>query len=392
MTISNAAPLPGVPLTLPFYAWPLAWRLGGWAIVAVGVAVAVHAGCARLGDDASARGADDEAALLARIAAAERRVETLPGLRTRAAAMFPEPRAKRQAPARGIDASRGAGAPSDAARRDASGDDFSAALLGWIEQSVLASRVRLLAFEPIAMTGERTLERTSWGAGDPGGAVTGAGVDDVDAHAPNADDPAADATPGDGPGAHPDGGEREAARAPNGAGVSPWDRQAPTRTAEPAEPSRAMTLRGRAARLQVQGNYAQVRALLDRLARTRPALLIDAATLTATGGTLSSTLRFRAIDVGDFALRPAPTRRPGEAPAPNPFARRRLPDATTAARLLGTLVAGRRRAALLALAQDTRFVEIGATVGDARVQAIGRDSTTLVPLVEGLPRTLRIGE
>ncbi|MGI4858938.1 MAG: hypothetical protein ACRYHA_18865 [Janthinobacterium lividum] len=385
--IAEGAPLRvGMLFALPFRAWPLAWRLGGWGVVAAVVAVAVQACCVQAGRGGAQDGAAAaEARVLARIAAAERRTARLPALRARADQLA---RPGRPAPGTGApgarDVATAADVPDDAAVDGAS----SAALLGWIEQSVLASRVSLLAFEPIATFGAQTM----WGVA--ASHTEGPGTDGTDADAWRADKTDGDALDNDASDideVNPDAADVDVS---SGAASSGAPSAAGTRN--PGMPgSRKQGVapwRARAARLRVEGNYPQVRDLLERLARTRPALLIDAATLRAAGGTLSLTLRFRTLEPGDFTLRPAPPRRSGDAALANPFARRRLPDATGAARLLGTFVSGRRRAALLALQQATCFVEIGGTVGDARVQAIGRDSATLAPLADGVSRTLRLRE
>ncbi|MGI4857174.1 MAG: hypothetical protein ACRYHA_09740 [Janthinobacterium lividum] len=379
--IAEAMPIQlGMLFALPFHAWPLAWRLGVWGIVAAVVAVSVQAGWAPAGRrDRRDGAAAAEALILARIDEAERRAAKLPALRARAGKLA---RPGRPVPAAGVPGARGVAAPGIAGGAD-SDEVSSAALLGWIEQAVLASRVSLLAFEPVDASSAQTMWRVD--ASRAGGLGTGeAGADAGGANGPSGDDGGA-----------------------NASSVDAWHTDALPADAFPADASGAGALnsgmpanRGRdvarwrahAARLQVEGNYPQVRALLERLARTRPALLIDAATLRAAGGMVSLTLRFWTLGLDEFALRPAPSRQSGDARLANPFARRRLPDATGAARLLGTLVSGRRRAALLALQQATCFVEIGGTVGDARVQAIGRDSTTLAPLADGPARTLRLRE
>ncbi|MGI4982172.1 MAG: hypothetical protein ACRYGL_02360 [Janthinobacterium lividum] len=374
---------------LPFHAWPLTWRLGGWGIVAIVVAVAVQACYARAGRgngqyDTREGGAAAEARVLARIVAAERRIARLPALRARADKLA---RPGRPAPVTGAPGVRDAVA---AAVPDNAGDDgaSSAALLGWVEQSVLASRVSLLAFEPVAASGAQTM----WGVVAP--RTAGSGTDETGADAWDADETGGAALDTDA--STIDEANTDAADGDASSGYTSGGTASDAGTRNPGmqvgrKPDLARW-RARGARLRVEGNYPQVRDLLERLARTRPALLIDAATLRAAGGTLSLTLRFRTLEQGDFTLRPAPPHRPGDALPANPFARRRLPDATGAARLLGTFVSGRRRAALLALQQATCLVEIGGTVGDARVQAIGRDSATLAPLADGPPRTLRLRE
>jgi hypothetical protein len=175
------------------------------------------------------------------------------------------------------------------------------------------------------------------------------------------------------------------------------------------------------ARLTAQSGHGQIVALVERLARTVPLLLIEEASVTAQGAVLLLDLRFGVARGGAFRLSEAQARprdpaaststsatqssgaanrdggaalaQRGDAPAGmNPFARRRLPPAVVSARLLGTLSRGTQRVAvLLADGVVTEGAE-GDMFGDAQIRRIGVQSITLLPFSGGPARVLRLGE
>ena len=331
---------------LPFHAWPLQWRLGAWVLLALSSSVILYALTGWSGGvEHTADAPQDEAGALASVLEAEQRLAALPALRQRASlladAEVPDTPDTPDTLRDGVAAS-GPHVSSNRSARVSVGfaaATSSAALLAWTEQLVQASQVRLIAFEPVSDAAtDAHRDPAVAGAVDRGGDAQGAR--DRDDHAP---------------------------------------------------------LLSQRARLSVEGRYPKIIDFVERVARTDPALLMQAATLRASGPTLTLDMHVGVAGTGRFRLAAASTRFPAvigdrSGPTANPFARRSLPDATVAARLLGTLVRAGRRAALLSIGKEVSLVEAGQTFGDARVEHVARDAVTLLPFTGGASRVLTLRE
>lgn len=274
---------------LPFYAWPWAWQMTAWSMLAISLTWSIHAWRVAAAEFVVLPDVDAEPMLLARIADAERQLVVLPALQASVDALPQTP--------------------------IAGGKHLSTViLLAWLEQRVFDAGLTLLAFEP-------------------------APPPDVDERFDEVD-----------------GGESIASATP---AVS-------------------------AVRFKIEGDYIALYRWIDELARTEPPLLLDNVDIQANGERLTLTARIEASESGLLRIGTVVDRDGGDDhERVNPFARRHLPEPTSAARLLGVLREAGRCAALMVIGEQIVLLETGHRIGDARILAIGSDFVTLEPFAGG---------
>ena len=309
-----------------------------------------------------------------RLAAVRRKVESLPAIRLKGAALIrctgqkaptvadvprdadTDPLATLVTDRHAIDVS----APPELAHDTAcpsidvgsGGVTSSAGLLAWIEQLVLASDVALRRFEPVVDDLAQQLGGLHLGGNAKGSAAMVRVARDSD----------------------------EAVQKGN---VTTMD-------------VASMSARYRAADIEIRGSYLGLYSLMERFARTDPPLIVVSSRVRSDGQLMRWEARVVVTDAGRYRLgtvsshpssatRQSGGDRSGSAGAPNPFAPSVLPVTGQAARLIGVMRLGQRNVGLFAHGSKRHLLEAGAVLGDARIVGIHLEGGT--PRAELAPLT-----